>query len=70
MVASPTAKNAKIQVVPRIILQAKAILASEITRAAPLVDVCFILLWYLNVTINSMTMLANIMAATGAATLT
>ena len=70
MVASPTAKNAKIQVVPRIILQAKAILASEITRAAPLVGVCFILLWYLNVTINSMTMLANIMAATGAATLT
>ena len=68
MVASPTAKNAKIQVVPSNILQAKAILASEITRTAPLVGVFFILLWYFNVTITSMTALANIMAATGAAT--
>ena len=69
MVSSPTAKNARIQVVPSNILQAKAIIASDMTRAAPLIGVCLILLCNLNVTIISMTMLVNIMTATGVASL-
>ena len=68
MVTSSTAKNAKTQVVPSSKLQANAILASDITRAAPLIDLCFLLFLNLIVTIISMTMLANIIAATGTIT--
>lgn len=69
MVTSSTAENAKTQVVPSNKLQANAILASDITRAAPLIGLCFLLFLNLIVTIISMTMLADIMAATGTITL-
>ena len=68
MVTSSTAKNAKTQVVPSSKLQANAILASDNTRAAPLIDLCFLLFLNLIVTIISMTVLANIIAATGTIT--
>ena len=69
MVTSSTAKNAKTQVVPSNKLQANAILASDITRAAPLIGLCFLLLLNLIVTIISMTMLVDIIIATGTITL-
>ena len=69
MVTSSTAKNAKIQVVPSNTLQANAIFASEITRAASLIGLCLLLPCNLIVTITSIIMLANSIAAIGATTL-
>ena len=69
MVTSSTAKITKIQVFPSNTLQANAILASEITRAASLIGLRLLLLCRLIVTITSIIMLTNSIMEIGAITL-
>ena len=69
MVTSSTAKNAKTQVVPRNRLQANSILAFDIIRVMLLVGLCSLLLCDLIVTITSIIILPNSIAAIGATTL-
>ena len=69
MVTSSTAKNAKPQVVPRNRLQANSILAFDIIRVMLLVGLCSLLLCDLIVTITSIIILPNSIAAIGATTL-